>query len=366
MRWNLASRQLVPLFAALMVPLGGTAAAAVSLSVSSATVAQPGDSTRVCVSLTTDGQEVAGTQNDLVWDGTCMTLNDGACFPAGSHGKQVNTRIQASADFRMRVLVLSLADVDPIDDGPLYCCNVQGEAEPGSCCSIAVVNTGASDSHGNAVGGVGGNSGQVCVQGGGSRGGGAVGAVTGAGQLGASNAAPVGEAAPAGIDTSAAAGGGAAAPAAPAAQVLQGGGGGAQVPAAPAAESPPTALPAATRAAFVPPTAMAAAAGATTPAAIAPAATAPTGAASPVAAPPTAPPTAADTPTAAAPTAVPTAVPPTQAPASTPTAARATPTAAGGWFGCQIATGVSPAPAVALALLLAAAVGARRLRRSRR
>lgn len=367
MRRMFLRRPFAPLLVALAVLCRGAVAGAVGLSISSATVAQPGDSTRLCVTLTTGGQQVAGTQNDLVWDGTCMTLNDGACFPAGNHGKQVNTRIQNSADFRMRVLVLSLSDVDPIDDGVLYCCNVQAEAEPGACCSIAVVNTGASDSAGTAVGGVGGNSGRVCVQGSGNTGGGAVGNVIGGQGFGAGNAAPAGDVAAPAVNAGAA-GGGSGPAAAPAAQVLQGGGGGAQVPTAPApvaaepavAEAPTRALPAATRAlpAVAP----------TPPGAAAPAAAAaPTAAASPAAAPPTAPPTAAaDTPTAAAATAVPTAVPPTRAPASTPTVPPATPTASRGWFGCQIAPGASPLPALVPALLLAAALAVRRFRRPRR
>ena len=164
-----------------------------------------------------------------------MTLNDNGCAASGAHGKQVNTRIQNSADFRMRVLVLSLSDVDPIDDGVLYCCQVQGEAPSGSCCSISVVNTGASDSKGNAVGGVGGNTGRVCTQGGGgSGGGGAVGAVTG-GQMAnsiANNPGAVGQGMPSGNTGGGNVGAwhvGSGASAPPASQVLPGGGGGAPV-----------------------------------------------------------------------------------------------------------------------------------------
>jgi MYXO-CTERM domain-containing protein len=326
-----------------------------------------GGAAQVCVSLVTGGEEVAGTQNDLVWDGTCMSLNENGCSAAGTHGKQVNTRLQNSADFRMRVLVLSLSDVDPIDDGVLYCCRVQGEAPSGSCCSISVVNTGASDSKGKAVAGVGGNTGPSAPRAAAGGGGGAVGAATG-GQMAnnmANNPGAVGQGMPAGNTGGGNVGSGAQRVTRPrrrptrvggaavrrsrprrvvGVQVLPGGGGG-QVAQAPQVQAPAT--PSATRAAgaLVQPAAPA------VPAAALPPATA-------VAAAPTAPPTPADTPTKA----VPTAVPPTKAPPSTPTAPRSTPTAASGWFGCQIGGGASAAPMLGLGLLFAALAGVRRRR----
>ncbi|MBX3028046.1 hypothetical protein KF840_24430 [bacterium] len=372
---------------ALIVALHGSAALAVRLGISSANVSQPGGAAQMCVSLATEGQEVAGTQNDLVWDGTCMTLNEGACFAAGTHGKQVNTRIQNSADFRMRVLVLSLSDVDPIDDGVLYCCNVQGEAPPGSCCSISVVNTGASDSKGQAVA-AGGNSGNLCTLGGSGSRGGAVGSVTGAGgQMGMNSGAGSGGSM-AGMGGGEGAGGtiggsagslggsggsvgGAGAQAPPASQVLQGGGGGAAPgaaganPAAPIVQVPggsvaqvPTPVAAPTFEARQPPPTSAAPA---QPALQAePAATAAAG--EPGAAPVTEAPTSAPTPADTFTVAVPTPVPPTEAPPSTPTAPPATPTAKRGWFGCQIGSDASAAPALALALLFGALAHVRRRR----
>ena len=145
-----------------LLALTRSAVADVTLDLSSTTVERPGDTGRVCVSLSTGGQDVAGTQNDLVWDGTCATLDEGACVVAGTHGKQLNTRIQASDDFRLRALILSLTDVDPIADGLLYCCDVTVEAAPGACCDVAIVDAGASDSKGNAVT-VSGGTGELCV-----------------------------------------------------------------------------------------------------------------------------------------------------------------------------------------------------------
>ena len=358
MRWTLDARRAAGLTVLLLGALGQPALA-VQLSISSANVASPGDMARVCVTLNTGGQLVAGTQNDLVWDGNCMSVNEDSCTEAGGHGKQLSKRIQNSADFRMRLLVLSLSDVDPIDDGVIYCCNVQAEASPGSCCNISVVNAGSSDPSGQALG-ASGNTGRVCVQSDGSGGGGPIGNV-GGGQLGASNTAPgAGDVAAPAANQGAA---GAAPAAAPGAQVLQGGGGGAQVPTL-AAEPEEIATPAGvpTSAAANPAAPAVAVPGST---AVAPVLPPPTAAGSPpatVAPTAPAPPTAADSPTAAQPTAV-----PTTAAASTPTAARSTPTASGGggWFGCQIDAGASVAPVLSLAALFVGLAAVRRRRSSR-
>jgi len=330
--------------------------AAVQLSVSSATVAQAGDSGRICVALSTNGQEVAGTENRLVWDGSCATLSDdkSSCYAAGSHGKQLSWTLPPGADFTMKALVLSLSDVDSIDDGFLYCCNFQGEAAAGSCCSITVVSPGASDSKGNAIQPVLGASGSICTAPARSQGGGPIGRVDPGQPLGATNAGPL--AADAGL----ASGAGAVAPggaAAPPVQVLQGGGAVAPT-AAPEAAAAPGAAPADAAAAAAAPS-PAVAPPATVAAALAPAVAtspaatvqAPTAAVSASAAP-----TAADTPT----TAVPTAVATKAAPVAAGIAPAATaPAAPGGWFGCQIGGG-SAAPVVALALVFAVVAWVRR------
>jgi MYXO-CTERM domain-containing protein len=140
------------------------ASATVQLDPSSVSVAQPGDRGRTCVSLVTGGQEVAGTQNDLVWDGRCATLPyESACEVAGTHGKSLYARAGAGDDCRLRALVLSLSDVDPIADGVLYCCDFVVQAAPGTCCAVRVTDAGASDSRGNAVAGVVGGSASLCV-----------------------------------------------------------------------------------------------------------------------------------------------------------------------------------------------------------
>jgi hypothetical protein len=135
----------------LLLLWSSAAAGAVSLQATSATVGAPGETADVCVALSTGGAEVAGTQNDLNWDGTCASLADErSCFVTGSHGKQLSAATTCG-DFCLRAIILSLTDVDPIPDGQLYCCQFAVEAAPGSCCPIAVVNVGASDPQGRAL-----------------------------------------------------------------------------------------------------------------------------------------------------------------------------------------------------------------------
>ncbi|MGH7786021.1 MAG: hypothetical protein ACRERC_04090, partial [Candidatus Binatia bacterium] len=216
--------------------LAQPASAAVSLSASSAQVSNPGDFGTICVSLATNGEKVAGTQNDLSWDGACATLDDSNCAAAGSHGKQLSGKLIPQRDFVYRALVLSLTDVDPMADGPLYCCRFQAEAAPGQCCDIKMSNAQASDPEGGAIAALT-NTAKLCVSNSGS-GSGPVGNVGRSNQpLSASNAGAAGEA-PAAPEQPAAP---AAGNAPPSSQVLQGGG--AQVPAAPAGAAPDSAAP---------------------------------------------------------------------------------------------------------------------------
>lgn len=131
----------------------GSAGAAVTLQATSATVDQPGDVGDVCVVLDSGGASVAGTQNDLVWDGSCATLSDAsACRINPDRDQQLFGAFLAhQPDFTYRALVLSLSDVAPIPDGELYCCAFQIEASPGDCCAISVTDAAASDPAGHAL-----------------------------------------------------------------------------------------------------------------------------------------------------------------------------------------------------------------------
>jgi len=135
--------------------------AEVTLQVGSATVANPGDSAAICVSLAAGGSLVAGTQNDLVWDGGCATLpSESACQAAKANDKSLVGKIVG--DFRYRGLILSLDNVDPIDDGDLYCCSFTADSAPGACCPIDITGAQAADPGGNALG-VNGTAGELCV-----------------------------------------------------------------------------------------------------------------------------------------------------------------------------------------------------------
>jgi hypothetical protein len=339
---------------------GGT----VALQAQSATVSQPGDTAHICIMLATNGNQVAGTQNSLSWDGTCATVTDPPnCYAVGSHGKQVSRDLTHQPDFTLKVLVLALDNVEPIPDGPLYCCDFEGEADPGQCCPVTVVGAAASDPSGGKVAAMG-NSATICTANAPDQPGGPG---MGSGQPLTGGNAPVGNESGAG---SAPAPAPAAPAAAPANQVLQGGGVRVENPTVSAA--PPTAAPPVTAA----PTAASSSSG---------------GAAAPAAGsaprPPLPPPTAALAATAAvteastqapteaatappAPTAPPTrnAPPPTQA-APMVRQQAAEPVAKAednrGWFGCEIASS-SARPVFGLGLIALFGAMLQRRRRARR
>lgn len=151
-KWYLAIRPVHSLLASFALLLLPFAARAVTLSVTSATVSEPGDRARVCVTLETSGALVAGTQNDLVWDGTCATFVENSCVANPDHGKQLSMALLPGDDFVLRAIVLSLSDVDPIPDGELYCCSFLVEvSRSGECCPLRLTKVGASTPEGLAL-----------------------------------------------------------------------------------------------------------------------------------------------------------------------------------------------------------------------
>jgi hypothetical protein len=131
-------RGAAALLSVVLVMRVGAAAAAVSLQAGSVTVDAPFDEADVCVSLDTGGAAVAGTQNDLNWDGECASLpSEDSCAVAGMHGR--TSAATHCGDFCLRAIVLSLTDVNPIPDGDLYCCRFSVHAAPGACCNLSVV-----------------------------------------------------------------------------------------------------------------------------------------------------------------------------------------------------------------------------------
>lgn len=138
-------------FAVLVVANPGFGA--VSLEATSATVSASGDRADLCVVLQSGGAPVGGTQNDLVWDGTCATLATAVdCRINSATGKTLTGTVSPNgADFSFRGLVLSFTDTEALPDGQLYCCMFTVDSAPGSCCPVAVVNAAASDPTGRAL-----------------------------------------------------------------------------------------------------------------------------------------------------------------------------------------------------------------------
>jgi hypothetical protein len=356
------------------------AAAAVVVGASSATVQNSGDTAQICVFLQTGGEKVAGVQNDLTWDGNCAILaNNSDCQVAGTHGKQLSGTLNPQGqDFSYRALILSFSDTNEMPDGPLYCCNFIGEADPGQCCNITSMATAASNSQGGTIPAMG-NTAKLCTAAS-SDNQVARPPMGGGGPLSTSNEAPP-AAGGSGSTSSApqpAANSGASAP--PPAQVLPGGGARVENPGGPAA--PPIQAPITPGVPQVPAQPPAGAPAAVAPGAVAPGAAAPAAGAAPaaavtVAAAPTGAPTkaAASPRPAETPTARAAAAAVTQAPAATkaaPTAAKAANSAdppAGaasnrGLLGCEVGGPAGGVPFLALGIL--ALIGRAVVRRGRR
>lgn len=347
-------------------------ATAAAISVTSATVNQPGDVAQVCAVLSGSGGQIAGTQNDLEWDGTCATLPEPApCSEVPGHPKRLSKTISRDVSFRFRGIMLSFGDIDPMPDGPMYCCRFQVEADPGRCCQVRVVGAAGSSPGGEPIAVSNGSPGQLCTKGSdpGRSGGFGSGQLGGNQPLSASNAPA--DAGPAGVAPAApppaqpgASG------AAPPAQVLPGGGAprppvGSEETGRPAApvEAPPAALP---------PTAPVAPPASTPQRPVAPPTLAQASTAAPTAAQTEAPTAPADTPTRRVAAATPARQAATPADAGrAPGAADARPAAPaaadrGGWFGCQIGTAAGIGPILALIAVGALVAGLRRRAARRR
>ena len=125
-----------------------SAARAVSLTLE-ATKSDAG-AIRVCVGLDSTGQKIAGTQNDLIWDGSCAALKANSCAAVADSKKPLHGNTPPTLPNTYRALVFALDNVDPIRDGALYCCDYELTANP-ECCSIKFDRLGVSDPVGNAL-----------------------------------------------------------------------------------------------------------------------------------------------------------------------------------------------------------------------
>jgi len=138
---------------------------AATIKVGSATVSsQHSEQGQLCVSLETRASEqVAGTENLLLWDGDCATMVEGSCEATSGHGKSLSGSLQKQRDFTYKALVLSFNDTNPIPAGQLYCCDFLVHAAPGDCCRVTVGSPGGSDPNGNSVSVGAGPPGELCV-----------------------------------------------------------------------------------------------------------------------------------------------------------------------------------------------------------
>ena len=80
----------------MLIPAG-----AATISASSATVSRPHqERARLCVSLNVgSGEEIAGTENELVWDGECATMLPNGCEANSDHGKDLSGSVSRQRDF---------------------------------------------------------------------------------------------------------------------------------------------------------------------------------------------------------------------------------------------------------------------------
>jgi hypothetical protein len=120
-----------------------------TLSLSSPVVSDNSHVARVCVHLDSAGEEIAGTQNEIVWDPSCATLSDRSCSLLARH-TTLNTSQPGSSV--MRAFVFAFNNVDPLPDGDLYCCDVVVQAVGGdACCPLRLEGARGSTPEGKSV-----------------------------------------------------------------------------------------------------------------------------------------------------------------------------------------------------------------------
>lgn len=133
----------------LVLPSAGASAA--TLSIDSVGISDPGQKAVVCLHLDTEGQEIAGVQNEIVWDESCAQMV-GRCRATGSHGKTLNSARPPGTTGVLRAFLLSFSDVDPIPDGELYCCEFSTRlSQPGASCALRLQNVLGSDPSGRPI-----------------------------------------------------------------------------------------------------------------------------------------------------------------------------------------------------------------------
>jgi hypothetical protein len=97
----------------------------------------------VCLQLGTGEVDIATTEHDLTWDGTCATLIEGSCAAAASSVSLTTTHESEST---LRVNVESTEDGVSLPNGSLYCCSFMADLRDSTgCCPISLENATALD-----------------------------------------------------------------------------------------------------------------------------------------------------------------------------------------------------------------------------
>lgn len=138
-------------------PAGGP-----TMSLSSPVVSGGNQVARVCVHLDSAGEEIAGIQNDIVWDPSCATPIDNSCSLLARH-TTLSTALLGSS--KMTAFVFAFNNVDPLPDGNLYCCEfVVQDVEGDACCPLRLEGTRGSTPDGKFVA-LGAMNGEICPAG---------------------------------------------------------------------------------------------------------------------------------------------------------------------------------------------------------
>ena len=111
----------------------------------------PAGTVKLCIGLDAGGQKVAGTQNDLVWDGACSNLKANSCAAVPDSKKPLHGNAPTNLQSTYRALVFALDNVEPIRDGQLYCCEFELKGTADACCAVRLDRLGASDPVGTAL-----------------------------------------------------------------------------------------------------------------------------------------------------------------------------------------------------------------------
>jgi hypothetical protein len=134
---------------AMFVSLAPSRAHAIYMTLNSSKT--PEGTVKLCVGVESGGQKVAGTQNDLIWDGSCANLKASTCAAVPEAKKPLHGNIPANTTSTYRALVFALDNVDPMHDGPLYCCEFEMTGPGDGCCAVRFDRLGASDPVGTSL-----------------------------------------------------------------------------------------------------------------------------------------------------------------------------------------------------------------------